>query len=76
MQTHEVVIREKMDTESIPFVLNKVELCPDITLLELKNALREETGLAISLSTIARCSEGQLISMKKLELIPGTEIVN
>ena len=71
MQTHEVAQRGKMDTESIAFVLNKVELRPDITLLELKSALSEETGLADSLSTIARCLEGQLISMEKLELIPG-----
>ena len=67
---------KKMDVESIAFVLHKVELRPDITLLELKNALSEETGLAVSISTIARCLEGQLISMKKLELVPGTEIVN
>ena len=62
---------KKMDAESIAFILNKVELRPDITLLELKDALREETGLTVSISTIARCLEGQLINMKKLELIPS-----
>ena len=46
----------------------KVESRPDITLNELKEQLSLK-GVHISVSTIARCLEGKLITMKKLEQI-------
>ena len=61
---------KKIDNLSAKFLVSKVENRPDITLSELKDVLHEARGLSVSISTIARCLEGQLISMKKLEFIP------
>ena len=60
---------KKIDEISAKFLVSKVELRPDITLSEVKDVLHEARGLTVSISTIARCFEGKLISMKKLELI-------
>ena len=62
---------KKIDDLSAKFLVSKVENRPDITLSELKDVLHEARGLSVSISIIARCLEGQLISMKKLELIPA-----
>ena len=61
----------KIDDLSAKFLVSKVENRPDITHSELKDVLHETSELSVSISTIARCLEGQLISMKKLELIPA-----
>ena len=61
---------KKIAEISAKFLVSKVELRPDITLSELKGVLHEARGLTVPISTIARCLEGQLISTKKLELIP------
>ena len=60
---------KKLNDEHIQFLLEKLETRPDITFNELKQQLKLK-GVQVPVSTIARCLEGNLITMKKLEHIP------
>ena len=60
---------KKLNDTHVQFLLEKVESRPDITLNELKEQLSLK-GVQLLVSTIARCLEGKLITMKKLEQIP------
>ena len=65
--------RKKLNDTHVHFLLEKVESRPDITLNELKEQL-DLKGVQVSVSTIARCLEGKLITLKKLEQIPINRI--
>ena len=62
---------KKLDEDSISLLLITIEARPDITLGEMGNKLLLERGITVSISTIARCLEGCLITVKKLELLPS-----
>ena len=62
---------KKLDEDSISLLLITIEACPDMTLGEMRNKLLLERGITVSISTIARCLEGCLITVKKLELLPS-----
>eukprot|EP00800_Vazella_pourtalesii_P021190 TRINITY_DN7757_c0_g1_i1.p1 TRINITY_DN7757_c0_g1~~TRINITY_DN7757_c0_g1_i1.p1 ORF type:complete len:103 (+),score=12.42 TRINITY_DN7757_c0_g1_i1:196-504(+) len=63
-----------LNDEHIQFLLEKIESRPDITLNELKQQLNLN-GVQVLVSTIARCLEGNLITMKKFEQILVNGIV-
>ena len=54
-----------LDGDSISPLLITIEARPDITLGEMRNKLLLERGITVSISTIARCLEGCLITVKK-----------
>lgn len=60
----------KINQETLGYLINLIESRADITLHEMKDALIQEKGLTVSVATIARCLEGSLITLKKMELVP------
>jgi len=65
--------RVKVDAESLDFLIMLIEANPCITLKEMNSQLREvfTTKPHISLATLARALDGQLITLKKVENVPG-----
>ena len=60
----------KLNQEAVEFLLSSIEDHPDLTLAEMQTLLLQQKSLEISKSTIARKLEGQLIALKKMELVP------
>ena len=61
----------KINRETLSYLIKLIESrAEDITLHEMKDALIQEKGLTVSVATIARCLEGSLITLKKMELVP------
>ena len=61
--------RIRLNKESIEFLVSAIERRPDLTLQEVKEMLQQEDFI-VSMSTIARKLEGQLVTLKKLEIVP------
>ena len=60
----------KLCPEAVNFLLAAIEDRPDLTLQEMKTFLETQKNVVVSTSTIARKLEGQLVTLKKLELVP------
>ena len=61
---------KKLNGEHIQFLLDKIERRPDLTLSEMKDMLFANGGIQISITSLARYLEGNLITLKKLDQIP------
>jgi len=60
----------KVTPSIVQLLVNMVEQTPDLTLKTMKAHLSTDAGVEISISSIARALDGQLISMKKLQDCP------
>ena len=60
----------KLCPEAVNFLLAAIKDRPDLTLQEMKTVLETQQNVVVSTSTIARKLEGQLVTLKKLELVP------
>ena len=65
--------KQKLDEDAEDFLITHIEANPCITPKELNDALREifPTKPHVSTATIARTLDGQLISLKKANIVPA-----
>ena len=61
----------KVTPAIVQLLVNMVEQTPDLTLKAMKERLATDAGVQVSISSIARALDRQLISMKKLQDCPA-----
>ena len=60
----------KITPSIVQLLVNMVEQTPDLTLKVMKQRLATDAGVQVSISSVARALDAQLISMKKLQDCP------